>query len=140
MRKADLNDFAPKSIERALQKVRAEAEKERNLDQELDAIPETAYQDVDRFLKTTINKLVPLPEIMPLDNGEICLEWREEQKMFTLSFGGDGNIVFAGVFGEENHARGILTFSTPHLIAITGMITSLYLYKVSAMAGLLESV
>lgn len=48
--------------------------------------------------------------------------------MFTLSFGGDGNIVFAGVFGEKNHARGILTFSTPHLIAITGMITSLYLY------------
>ena len=82
----------------------------------------------NRFLKTTINKLVPLPEIMPLNNGEICLEWREGQKIFTLSFGGDGNIVFAGVFGEENHARGILTFSTPHLIAITGMITSLYLY------------
>ena len=60
--------------------------------------------------------------------------------MFTLNFGGDGNIVFAGVFGEENHARGILTFSTPHLIAITGMIISLYLYKVSSMAGLLESV
>ena len=122
MQKAGLEGFASKDIENVLQKVRAEAEKERNLDRELDAIPETAYQDVDRFLKTTINKLVPLPEIMPLDNGEICLEWREEQKIFTLSFGGDGNIVFAGVFGEENHACGILTFSTPHLIAITGMI------------------
>ena len=98
--------LSPTDIEEVLQKVRIEAEKERNLDQELDAIPETAYQDVDRFLKTTINKLVPLPEIMPLDNGEICLEWREGQKIFTLSFGGDGNIVFAGVFGEENHARG----------------------------------
>jgi hypothetical protein len=124
MQKAGLEGFASKDIENVLQKVRAEAERERNLDQELDAIPETAYQDVDRFLKTTINKLVPLPEIIPLDNGEICLEWREEQKMFTLSFGGDGNIVFAAVFGEENHARGILTFSTPHLTAITGMITT----------------
>ena len=57
-----------------------------------------------------------------------------------MSFGGDGTIVSASVFGEENHARGILTFSTPHLIAITGMITSLHLYKVSSMAGLLESV
>ena len=128
MRKADLDGFVLKDIENVLQKVRTEAEEERKLDQELDTIPETAYQDVDRFLKTTINKLVPLPEIMPLDNGEICLEWREEQKIFTLSFSGDGNIVFAGVFGDENHARGILTFSTPHLIAITGMITSLYLY------------
>ena len=124
---ADLGDLAPKDIEQALQKVRAEAEEERRLDQELDALPETAYEDVDRFLKT-INEFVPLPDIMPLDNGEICLEWREGQKIFTLSFGGDGHIVFAGIFGAENQARGILTFSMPHLIAVIGMITSLYLH------------
>ena len=124
---ADLGDLAPKDIEQALQKVRAEAEEERRLDQELDAIPETAYEDVDRFLKT-VNKFVPLPDIMPLDNGEICLEWREGQKIFTLSFGGDGHIVFAGIFGARNQARGILTFSMPHLIAVIGMITGLYLH------------
>lgn len=67
MRKADLDTFTPKDIEQILQKVRADAEEERQLDQGLDASPETAYQDVDRFLKTTINKLVPLPEIMPLE-------------------------------------------------------------------------
>ncbi len=122
----DLDDPAPKDIEKILQKVRAEAEEERRLDQELDAIPETAYEDVDRFLKT-VNKFVPLPDIMPLDNGEICLEWREGQKIFTLSFGGDGHIVFAGIFGAGNQARGILTFSMPHLIAVIGMITGLYL-------------
>ena len=65
MRKADLDAFAPKDIEQILQKIRADAEEERQLDQELDTIPETAYQDVDRFLKTTINKLVPLPDICP---------------------------------------------------------------------------
>ena len=123
----DLDDFAPKDIEKGLQKVRAEAEEERKLDQELDAIPETAYKDVERFLKM-INKFVPLPDMMPLDNGEICLEWREGQKIFTLSFGGDGHIVFAGIFGANHQARGILTFSMPHLITIIGMITSLYLH------------
>ena len=123
----DLDDPAPKDIEKILQKVRAEAEEERRLDQELDAIPETAYEDVDRFLKT-VNKFVPSPDIMPLDNGEICLEWREGQKIFTLSFGGDGHIVFAGIFGAGNQARGILTFSMPHLIAVIGMITGLYLH------------
>ena len=128
-----LDDQASKDIKKILQKVRAEAEEERRLDQELDAIPETAYEDVDRFLKT-INEFVPLPDIMPLDNGEICLEWRagsrngQEQKIFTLSFGGDRNIVFAGIFGAENQARGLLTFSMPHLIAVIGMITSLYLH------------
>lgn len=129
----DLDDFAPKDIKKGLQKVRAEAEEERRLDQELDAIPETAYKDVERFLKM-INKFVPLPDMMPLDNGEICLEWRagsrngQEQKIFTLSFGGDGHIVFAGIFGANHQARGILTFSMPHLIAVIGMITGLYLH------------
>ena len=124
-KQTDLDGFDPKHIETALQEVRAEAEAERRLDQELDAIPETAYEDAARFLKT-IGKRVPRPDIMLLDNGEICLEWREEQKIFTLSFGGDGHIVFAGIFSDENRARGILTFSKPHLIAIVGMITSLY--------------
>ncbi len=131
----DLDNQASKDIEQALQKVRAEAKEERRLDQELDAIPETAYEDVDRFLKT-INGFVPLPDMMPLDNGEICLEWREGQKMFTMSFGGDGHIVFAGIFSAEHprfhrdvpQARGILTFSMPHLIAVIGMITGLYLH------------
>lgn len=120
-------------IDRVLQKVRAEAEEERRLDSELDAIQETAYKDVDRFLRTvyasdygTIGRLVSLADIMPLDNGEIGLEWREEQKIFTLSFGGDGHIVFAGVFSSEHHARGILSFSDPHFITIIGMITCLY--------------
>ena len=129
----DSSGLDSQDIEKALEKVRAEAEEERRLDSELDAIHETVYKDVDRFLRTiyasdygTIGRFVSLADIMPLDNGEIGLEWREGQNIFTLSFGGDGHIVFAGIFSAENHARGILTFSTPHLIAIIGMITSLY--------------
>ena len=121
----DLDDLDPKQIDKALQEVRAEAEAERRLDQELDVIPETAYEDVGRFF-TVIGRRLPRPDIMPLDNGEICLEWREKQNIFTLSFGGDGHIVFAGIFSDENRARGILTFSMGHLIAIVGMINSLY--------------
>ena len=131
--RTDSSGLDSQDIEKALQKVRAEAEEERRIDPELDAIHETVYKDVDRFLRTiyasdygTIGRFVSLADIMPLDNGEIGLEWREGQNIFTLSFGGDGHIVFAGIFSAENHARGILTFSTPHLIAIIGMITSLY--------------
>ena len=45
----DLDDFDLKDIETALQEVRAEAEAERRLDQELDAIPDEAYEDVTGF-------------------------------------------------------------------------------------------
>ena len=127
----DLDDWVSQHIETALEKVRVEAEEERRLDPELDGIPEGAYQDVERFLKTlhdpdygTLGRITSLADIMPLDNGEIGIEWRKGQKIFTLSFSGDGHIVFAGIFNAENHARGILTFSTFHLIAIIGMIVS----------------
>lgn len=130
-----LDDFDSQHIEKVLQEVRVEAEEERGIDPELDAIPETAYKDVSRFLRFayasdygTIGRFVSLADIMPLDDGEIGIEWREGQKIFTLSFAGDGHIVLVGIFGAENHARGILTFSTPHLIAIISLIASLYSY------------
>ena len=120
-----------KHLEIALQRVRAEAEEERRLNLELDAIPDAAYEDVKRFFQAidisdygVLGQIIPLPDVMPLNNGAIGLEWREGQKIFTLSFAGDGHIVFAGIFSAENHARGILTFSTPHLLAIIGMIAS----------------
>lgn len=129
----NMDDWISQHIEKALQKVRAEAEEERRLDPELDSIPEAAYQDVKRFLKTlhnsdygTFGRMASLADIMPLDNGEIGIEWREGQKIFTLSFGGDEHIVFAGIFSEESQARGIFTFSASHLFATVDMIRSLY--------------
>ena len=131
----DLNDFDLQRIKQALQKVRTEAEEERRIDPELDTIPETAYEDVEGFFKAiyksdygAFGKIIPLPDIMPLDDGEIGLEWRNGQKIFTLSFGGDGHIVFAGILSEESRVRGILTSSSLHLVAITSMIASVYRY------------
>ena len=119
-------------INQMLEEVRAEAEEERCLDKELDPIPESAYEDVrlfckriDELLGDTYHAAIHPPEPTALDNGEICLEWREKQQIFTLNFGGDGHIVFAGIFSEENRVRGILTFSLLHVISIVTMILSL---------------
>ena len=132
-RPTDLDAFDPKHLESVLQKVRAEAVEERRQDPELDAIPESAFEDVERFLKAvnksdggTFGHVLRFPDMMPLDNGEIGLEWREGQKIFTLSFSGDEYIVFAGIFSTESKVRGVLTFSPPHLLAIIGMIASVY--------------
>lgn len=129
----DRSGIDSQDIDKALQKVRTEAEEERRLDPELDSIPETAYKDVEGFFKTVykpgygmLHQMIPLPDIMPLDDGEIGLEWRKGQKIFTLSFGGDGHIVVAGIFSEESRVRGILTFSANHVVAIASMIASVY--------------
>ena len=50
-RPTDLDAFDPKHLESALQKVRAEAEEERRLDPDLDTIPESAFDDVERFFE-----------------------------------------------------------------------------------------
>ncbi len=119
-------------INQLLKEVRAEAEEERCLDKELDPVPESAYEDVrlfykriDELLGDTYHAAIHPPEPTALDNGEICLEWRQKQQIFTLNFGGDGHIVFAGIFSGENRVRGILTFSLLHVISIVTMILSL---------------
>ena len=66
------------------------------------------------------------PDMMPLDICDNGREWREGQKIFALSFSGDGHIVFAGIFSTVSKVRGILTFSPPHLLAIVGMIASVH--------------
>ena len=132
-RSANLSDFDPNQLEQALRKLRADAKEARKLNPDLDAIPKAAFADVRRFWKAVhepnggaFGYVVRFPDIVPLDNGEIGLEWRHEQKILALSFNGDGYIVFAGRFGAESKVRGILTFSPPHLLAIIGMIASVY--------------
>ena len=132
-RSANLSDFDPNQLERALRKLRADVKEARKLNPDLDAIPKAAFTDVRRFWKAirepnggAFGHIVRFPDIIPLDNGEIGLEWRDEQKILALSFNGDGYIVFAGRFDTEGKVRGILTFSPPHLRVIIGMIASVY--------------
>ena len=132
-RTTDRNSFDPKQIRLALRKVREESEEKIKLDSKLDPIPRSAYKDTERFLKAVNNayigafgQMVRFPELMPLNNADIGLEWRDGQKIFTLSIGGDGHVVFAGVFGPQSKIRGIFTFSPPHILSIIGMIESIY--------------
>ena len=119
-------------IRQALEEVRAEAEEERRLDKELDPIPDSAYEEVrlffrkiDEWFGDTSHTAIYLPDIAPLDNGQICLEWRTKQQIFTLNFEGNGSIVLAGIFSEQRRIRGILTFLLFDIIAIASMILRL---------------
>ena len=127
------NNFDPKQVKLALQNVREEADEKRRLDPKVEPIPRSAFKDVEKFMKA-VNKayirafghVVHFPEMMPLNNADIGLEWRDGQKIFTLSIGGDGHVVFAGVFGPQSKIRGVFTFTRPHMLSIIGMIESVY--------------
>jgi hypothetical protein len=45
---------------------------------------------------------IPVPDLIPEVDGEICLSWVvDAARIFSLSVGEHGNINFAGQFGEE---------------------------------------
>ena len=91
---------------------------------------------MERFLKAvsksdggTFGHVLRFPdnEKLPLDDGEIGLEWREGQKIFTLSFSGDGHIVFAGILQQRRVKYAVYSPSHPlTCLAIVGMIASLF--------------
>ena len=132
-RTTDRNNLDPKKVKLALRKVREEADEKRRLDPKRNPIPRSAFKDVERFMKAlnrayigAFGQVVHFPQMMALNNADIGLEWRDGQKMFTMSIGGDGHIVFAGVFGPQSKIRGVFTFTRPKMLAIACMIESVF--------------
>lgn len=50
---------------------------------------------------------IPLPDVFPEADGEICLNWStEEGRVFSVSMGEHGNANYAGEFGKEGEVHG----------------------------------
>ena len=106
-----------KSIERiddqtlsALDTVMREAQTVSEVDPETETIPRTAYDEAI-FILIPMAAHVPMPEFTWLIDGGLGMEWRHEDKIFTLSLYGDGHVIFTGIFGDENEMSGISPIS-----------------------------
>lgn len=65
------------------------------------AVSVAALQDAEIFL-TLLPSTIPEPEISAEPDGEISLEWiKNRRNILSLSFGGNNNISYAGVFGAS---------------------------------------
>jgi hypothetical protein len=84
---------------------------EENWDGE-DARPVTrdAYLEAREFLKL-LPTIFPTPSIVPEPTGEIAMEWyKDNGRVFLISFGGNGVITFAGMFGRNATLHGTESF------------------------------
>ena len=84
---------------------------EENWDSE-DARPITtnAYLEAREFLKL-LPTILPTPDIVPEPTGEIAMEWyKGKGRVFVISFGGNGLITFAGMFGRNATLHGTEPF------------------------------
>ena len=61
------------------------------------------------FVKLLASDLV-LPDATPYDNGDMGLDWRRDDIIFTITFD-LGCFIYAGIFGQNNEERGKKPFS-----------------------------
>lgn len=73
-------------------------------------ITRDAYLEAREFLKL-LPTIFSTPEIVPEPTGEIALEWyKSKEQVFISSFGGNGVITFAGMFGHNATLHGTESF------------------------------
>jgi hypothetical protein len=69
-----------------------------------------AYLEAKEFLKL-LPTVFPTPDIVPEPTAEIAMEWyKDRDRVFVISFGGNGVITFAGMFGHNATLHGTESF------------------------------
>ena len=95
---------------RQLQEIRLEVEKACELDSETEVVPESAYDEA-YFLLNVLHPVIPMPDIMWLEDGGIGLEWRPGDGIATMSLYGDGLVVYGAFFTDNREVSGICPLS-----------------------------
>ena len=105
-----------KQGQRELDEIRQEAEEACAMDNEIDPVPDSAYQDVYLLLEVLYDYEVPMADIGWLVDGGIGLEWRPGDGIATMSLYGDGLVVYGASLGNERRVKGTCSLSDPILL------------------------
>ena len=71
-----------------------------------------AINEARGFLNILPTSPFPMPEIAPMPDGGISLEWyKGKGRSFSLSLWGKGTLAYAGLFGDGNDVHGNEDFS-----------------------------
>lgn len=119
---ADLYSFSLDDALRELKDIRQEAEEAYALDNEIDPVPESAYDETLCVLKR-IHRNIPMPDMMWLEDGGIGLEWRPGNGIATMSLYGDNLVIYGAFFSNKRQVEGICTLSDT--ILLQGFLTTL---------------
>ena len=107
---------------RELKDIRQEAEEAYAWDNEIDPVPESAYDETLSLLKGMLHN-TPMPDMMWSEDGGIGLEWRPGNGIATMSLYGDGLVVYGAFFNNKREISGICALSDPAFLP--GFLTTL---------------
>ena len=110
------------NAQQQLEEIRQEAMEAYQANNEIDSIPDSAYEDTLSLLKQ-MPRNVPMPDIMWSEDGGIGLEWRPENGIVTMSLYGDNHVIYGAFFSDKREVEGICTLSDTALLQ--GFLTTL---------------
>ncbi len=97
-----------KHVERELDEIRQEVEEACTLDNEIDSVPDSAYDDTYYLLEILFDNNVSMPDIGWLMDGGIGFEWRSQdnKRIGTMSIYGDNQVVYGASLGNKRRVKG----------------------------------
>ena len=109
---------------RELQTVREEAEEAYVLDNDIDPVPESAYDDAQVLLKMLFDSNSPMPDIGWAEDGSLGFEWRPEDGIATMGIYGDSLVIYGAFFEDKRQVEGICTLAD--IAMLTGFMLMLF--------------
>ena len=94
-----------------LEEIRQEAIEASALDNEIDPVPDQAYDDARSLLKMLSHYNVPMPEIGWAEDGSLGFEWRPENGIATMGVYGDNHVIYGAFFHDKRQVEGICSLS-----------------------------
>ena len=97
---------------RQLQEIRLEVEEACELDSETEVVPESAYDEA-YFLLNVLHPVIPMPDIMWLEDGGIGFEWitKSGKGIGTISLYGDNQVIYGISLGSMPRVKGTRALS-----------------------------
>ena len=112
-----------KQAQHELDEIRQEAEEAYALDNEIDPIPDSAYNDTLVLLEMLCNYKLPMPEISWAEDGSFSIGWYLDGGIITMGLYGDNLVIYTAFFEEKRQFEGICALSdTPMLSGFLKML------------------
>ncbi len=105
-----------KHVQRELDDIRQESEQAYALDNEIDLVPDSAYDQTSGLLEKLFSFKIPMPHIGWAEDGSIGLEWRPEGGIVTMGIYGDDDVIYGAFFQENRQIDGVCSLSDSVLL------------------------
>ncbi len=112
-----------KQVQRELDEIRQEAEEAYTLDNEIDLVPDSAYDDASVLLEILCNYKLPMPEVSWAEDGSLSVGWYPDNGMVTMGIYGDNLVIYNAFFEEKRQFEGICELSDSPVLS--GFLTTL---------------